>query len=274
MKMEKSIRYLTFLFLIGGLLFTSCVSGKKFTASEARANRLQKESATYLSQLNECNLQGLKLKNDNTVLKNETDAVLKDYSQVKNDLMLLSAESNMTIRDQAKRLITLQGIIQEQTDKTNNLKDAISKALLSYKADELNVYLKDGNVYVSLEEKLLFKSGSDVVDPKGKQALKALANVLNSTNDFTVEIEGHTDDVPIKTKLFEDNWDLSTARATSIVRILTNDFGFDSNRITASGKGKFHPVKTNDTAEGRAGNRRTEIILSPDIQEIYKLLYQ
>jgi chemotaxis protein MotB len=164
--------------------------------------------------------------------------------------------------------------MQAQTDKTNQLKNSIANALLNYKADELNVYLKDGNVYVSLEEKLLFKSGSDVVDPKGKEALKSLANVLNSTDDFTVAIEGHTDDVPIKTKTFEDNWDLSTARATSIVRILTNDFGFDSDRITASGKGKFHPVQSNDTVEGRAGNRRTEIILSPDIQEIYKLLYQ
>ena len=121
---------------------------------------------------------------------------------------------------------------------------------------------------------MLFKSGSDVVDPKGKEALKSLANVLNSTSDFTVDIEGHTDDVPIKTQRFKDNWDLSTARASSIVRILTRDYGFDAARITASGKGEFHPVNLNKSVEGRAGNRRTEIILSPDLQEIYKLLYQ
>ena len=113
-----------------------------------------------------------------------------------------------------------------------------------------------------------------MVDPKGKEALKTLAQVLNSTQDITVMIEGHTDNVPIKTKLFKDNWDLSTARATSILRILTTDYGFDSNRITASGRGQFHPVKTNETAEGRASNRRTEIILSPDLNELYKLLYQ
>jgi len=89
-----------------------------------------------------------------------------------------------------------------------------------------------------------------------------------------VNIEGHTDNVPIKTKLFEDNWDLSTARATSIVRILTIENGFDSSRINASGRGEFHPVKENETAEGRAGNRRTEVILSPDMKELYKLLYQ
>jgi chemotaxis protein MotB len=87
-------------------------------------------------------------------------------------------------------------------------------------------------------------------------------------------IEGHTDNVPIKTNLFKDNWDLSTARATSILRILTIDYSFDPLRITASGRGQFHPVTTNDTAEGRASNRRTEIIVSPDLNEIYKLLYQ
>jgi len=87
-------------------------------------------------------------------------------------------------------------------------------------------------------------------------------------------IEGHTDSIPIKTAMFKDNWDLSTARATSIVRILTKDNGFNPTRITASGRGEFHPVKTNETDEGRSGNRRTEIILSPDLNEIYKLLYQ
>ena len=179
----------------------------------------------------------------------------------------------MTIADQAKRLKTLQNIIQSQRDVMSNLKNTIADALLNYQADELSVYIKDGNVYVSLEEKLLFKSGSDVVNPKGKEALKSLSKVINSTKDITVMIEGHTDNVPIKTKQFEDNWDLSTARATSIVSIMTKDYGFDPSRITASGRGQFHPVKSNETAEGRAGNRRTEVILSPDLNELYKLLY-
>ena len=272
--MKKSIRYFTFLALIAGLLFTSCVSNKKFTASEAQIDKLQKENANTLDKLNECNMLGMKSKETNAALQKENDAALKDYALVKNDLMLLSAQSNMTIREQATRLKSLQDMMQAQTDKTNNLKNSISKALMSYKTDELNVYQKDGKVYVSLAEKLLFKSGSDAVDPKGKAALKTLATVLNSSKDFTVAIEGHTDNVPIKTKMFEDNWDLSTARASSIVRVLTIDNAFDSGRITASGKSEFHPVGLNTTAEGRADNRRTEVILSPDLQEIYKLLYQ
>jgi len=272
--MKKSIYHLIFSVLIIGLVFTSCVSSKKFSASEARADKLQKENAATLNQLNESKLQGMKLKEEKASIQKEKDAVQKEYASIQNDLMLLSSESKMTIREQAVRLKELQDIIQSQNDKTTSLKNSISKALLNYKTDELNVYQRDGKVYVSLEEKLLFKSGSDVVDPKGKEALKSLANVLNSTNDFTVDIEGHTDDVPIKTQRYKDNWDLSTARASSIVRILTKEYGFDEARITASGKGEFHPVNLNTSVEGRAGNRRTEIILSPDLQEIYKLLYQ
>ena len=265
--MKKSLHFLAFLSLILGLLFTSCGPSKKLMVSEAKVDELQKDNANTHNKLNVCNAQVQNLNEEKVSLQNE-------YASIQKDLKDLSNESKMTISDQARRLRNLQNMIQSQKDVMTRLKNSIADALMNYKADELSVYIKDGNVYVSLEEKLLFKSGSDVVDPKGKEALKSLAMVLNNTKDITVMIEGHTDNVPIKTKLFEDNWDLSTARATSILRILTKDYGFDPNRITASGKGQFHPIKTNDTVEGRAANRRTEIILSPDLNEIYKLLYQ
>ena len=265
--MKKTLHSLLFLSLILSMLFTSCVSSKKFMASEDRVNKLQKDNDKAQSQLNDCNAKVKTLSDDKANLQNE-------YALVQNDLKDLSSQSKMTIADQAKRLKSLQDMIQSQKDVMTKLKNSITDALLNYQTDELSVYIKDGKVYVSLEEKLLFKSGSDVVDLKGKEALKSLAKVLNSTSDITVMIEGHTDNVPIKTKQFEDNWDLSTARATSILRILTKDYGFDPSRITASGRGQFHPIKTNETVEGRAGNRRTEIILSPDLNEIYKLLLQ
>jgi len=265
--MKKAFHLLAFLSLILSVIFTSCGPSKKLMDSEAKVDKLQKDNAHTLVLLNECNTQVKKLNDEKASLQNEN-------TLVQSDLKALSTESKMTIADQAKRLKNFQNMIQAQKDVMNKLKNSIADALMNYKTDELSVYIKDGNVYVSLEEKLLFKSGSDVVDPKGKEALKTLAKVLNSTTNVTVMIEGHTDNVPIKTKLFKDNWDLSTARATSILRILTTDYGFDSNRITASGRGQFHPVKTNETAEGRASNRRTEIILSPDLNELYKLLYQ
>ncbi|MCK9640650.1 MAG: OmpA family protein [Prolixibacteraceae bacterium] len=263
--MKKPFHHLIFLSFIISISFASCVSSQKYKASEARANQLQNDKATVQSRLNDCNTQVNDLNNQKTALMNENSLVL-------GDLKTLSAESKMTIADQAKRLKRLQDMIQAQKNVMTKLKNSIADAMMSYKTDELNVYIKDGNVYVSLAEKLLFKSGSDVVDPKGKEALKSLALVINNTNDISVMIEGHTDNVPIKTKVFKDNWDLSTARATAIVRILTVDNGFDSNRITASGRSQFHPIMPNEAIEGRAANRRTEIILSPDLKEIYKLL--
>lgn len=272
--MKKSFQFLAFLSLIFSLLFTSCVPTRKFMASEAKVDQLQKDSAITHSQLTDCNTQVNNLKDERTHLLNEKANLKNESAMVQNDLKALNSESKMTIADQAKRLSILQNMIQSQRNIMAKLKNSIADALMNYKTDELYVYIKDGKVYISLEEKLLFKSGSDVVDPKGKEALKSLAIVLNNTKDITVLIEGHTDNVPIKTKLFSDNWDLSTARAISIVRILTKDNGFDSNRIVASGRGQYYPIKTNETVEGRAANRRTEVILSPDLKELYKLLEQ
>jgi len=263
-KMRNIIGLFVFLSIVSGMLFTSCVATKKFEASQAKVDKLQNDNANIVSQLNSCNAEVKKLNNEKVSLKDENSAVMKDLKE-------LASSSNTTITDQAKRLKDLEKLFQTQKDVMAKLKTSISDALMNYKSDELRVYIKDGHVYVSLSEKLLFSSGSDVVDPKGNEALKTLSNVLNNTKNIVVLVEGHTDNVPISTKLFKDNWDLSTARATSIVRIITKDYGFDSSRITASGKGQYHPVKNNNTADGRAANRRTEIILSPDLKELYAL---
>jgi chemotaxis protein MotB len=249
------------------LLSASCVSSKKFAASEARVDELLKDSIDTHRQLSASNVQRGNL---NVAKK----ALQKENEMTQNDLDALTTRSNMTIAEQKKQLQAFHDIVQSQNEVLEKLKNSIAEALMNYKTDELSVYMKNGKVYVSLAEKLLFRSGSDVVDPKGIEALTTLANVLTTTKDITVTIEGHTDNVPIKTKQFEDNWDLSTARATSIVRILTIDNRFDPSRITASGRSQFHPLTPNATVEGRAGNRRTEVILSPDLNEIYTLLYQ
>jgi chemotaxis protein MotB len=262
--MKKTTHFL-FIPLLYSMMFTSCVTNKKYMASEANISRLQLDSSSMQRQLGECNDKINDLTIEKTSLQNEN-------SSMQNDFLALNTQSKMTITDQAKQLRSLQGIIQSQKDVMTKLKDSMTDALMNYNSDEMNVYIKNGNVYVSLEEKLLFKSGSDVVDAKGKEALKSLATVLNGTSDINVMIEGHTDNIPIKNKEFKDNWDLSTARATSIVRILTKDGGFDSERIKASGSSQFHPVTTNETLAGRASNRRTLVILSPDMKELYNLL--
>lgn len=279
--MKKTFQLFAILSLMLGLLFTSCGPSKKLLVSQAKIDELRKDSTNIQNQLIECkgqvknlNAEKASLLSDKASLQSETASLQNKNAAVTNDLNDLSAKSKMTIAEQEERLKNLQDMIQSQRDVMFKLKNSIAEALLNYKTDELSVYTKDGNVYVSLQEKLLFKSGSDVVNPQGKKALKSLAQVLNNTKDITVNIEGHTDNVPIKTNLFKDNWDLSAARATSIVRVLTTDNAFDPKRITASGRGGFHPVGSNETVDGRAGNRRTEIILSPNLSELFKLLDQ
>ena len=272
--MKKTANFLALSTLIFSLTFASCGPSKKLVASRNHVDQLQKDSSDTHTQLNECTVQVTDLRGEKATLQNQKTSLQNQNASVHQDLTNLSSQSKMTIEDQAKRLNNLQAVIQSQKDVMSKLKNSIGDALMKYKTDELYVYIKDGSVYVSLQEKLLFKSGSDVVDPLGVAALKSLAQVLNSTKDINVMIEGHTDNVPIKTAKFKDNWDLSTARANSIVRILTLENGFDSKRITASGKSQFKPVKANDDAVGRASNRRTEVILSPDLNELYKLLEQ
>ncbi len=265
--MKTKLRLLVFVSLVFSLTFASCVSSKKFEASEANVEKLRKENSSQLTKLNDCSMQV-------TNLNREMESLKAENASAQKDLKILASESKLTIAEQAERLRELQTLIQSQKNIMSNLKNSISDALMKYNTDELSVYYKDGNVYVSLTEKLLFESGSDVVNIKGKEALISLAKVLNDAKDITVLIEGHTDNVPINTKQFQDNWALSTSRANSIVRILTKDGGFDPTRIAESGRSQFHPVELNETTEGRAANRRTEIILSPDLNQLYKLLDQ
>ena len=264
----KQLSHLSlFALLVSILSLTSCVSKGKLIASESRVQKLQSDSSSTHHLLNDCNIR---VKD----LQTQRDALQNDNASAQSDLKSLSSKSKMTIADQAKRLKNLQDLIQSQKDVMKKLRESISEALISFNPDELRVYIKDGKVYVSLQEKLLFKSASDMVDPKGKEALGTLAQVLNKATDINVMIEGHTDSIPIKKERFQDNWALSTARAISIVRILTKDYMVDPHSITASGRSKYYPVQPNDTDAGRAANRRTDIIISPNLSELYKLFDQ
>jgi len=171
------------------------------------------------------------------------------------------------------RLIELENILLRKDSAVNALKHKVSEALLGFENQGLTVSQKNGKVYVSLEEKLLFKSGSTEVDVKGANALKKLAKVLEQNPDINIMIEGHTDDVPvIPGSPFEDNWDLSVQRATAIVRILLDGTKINPKRLTASGKGEYMPVDLRKTPEARQKNRRTEIILTPKLDELFKIL--
>lgn len=262
-----------FIFLSLIIVSSSCVSKKKLLNEQARVKNLQTDSISTHSSLNGCNSKVANLENERTNLEKENAEIQKAFSNFSSNSKATIENSKMTIAEQAQRLKGLQTLIQSQKDIVNKLKKSVADALINFKPDELSVSIKDGKLYVSLQEKLLFKSGSAVVDPKGKEALQSLATVLNSTSDISVVIEGHTDNVPMKGK-YEDNWSLSTERATSIVRILTNDYKVDAHNIMATGRSEFFPIADNTTAEGKAKNRRTEIILSPNLSELFKLINQ
>lgn len=233
---------------------------------------LKKDTSTLNSSLKQLGKQYKDLMNDNLSQSEQFSAALKNKS---NELKLKSDEltaKEKLLVEREGTLNDMKKVIARQDSITKRLNDILRNALLSFKSDELSVEVKNGKVYVSLSDKLLFKSGSASIESKGVEAIKVLADVLNKNKDIDILVEGHTDSNPIKTALYSDNWDLSVARSISIVRILTDEYKITPTRLTASGKGEFSPRASNATAEGRASNRRTEIILSPKLDEIMKLL--
>jgi len=177
------------------------------------------------------------------------------------------------LASRSKRIDELEGLIAAKDAKMNALKTAVSNALTNFEGKGLTVEQRNGKVYVSMENKLLFSSGSWAVNAEGKKAVQQLGAVLALNPDIAVLIEGHTDDVPYGgSGQVTDNWDLSTKRATSIVQILRENSGIDPFNLTAAGRGEYAPVTTNATADGKAKNRRIEVILTPKLDEINQLL--
>ncbi|MDU8884902.1 OmpA family protein [Yeosuana sp. MJ-SS3] len=177
------------------------------------------------------------------------------------------------LEDRSNRVSELESVIAAKDAAMTQLKDAISRALTDFEGKGLTVEQRDGKVYVSMENKLLFESGSWAVGTEGRRAVQQLGTVLADNPDINVLIEGHTDNVPYKGNgQVSGNWDLSTKRATAIVNILSENSSINPESLTAAGRGEFSPIATNDTAEGKAKNRRIEVILTPKLDEITKLL--
>ena len=172
------------------------------------------------------------------------------------------------------RMLELEKILDAQKQIVQDLKNKVSEALLGFENNGLTVTMKNGKVYVSLEEELLFKSASWEIDANGKNALRKLAGVLARNPDIQITIEGHTDNVPYNPGggQLKDNWDLSVKRATTVVRTLLDDSGIDPKRLTASGRSEFVPVDARNTSDARQKNRRTEVVLTPDLTPLYELI--
>ncbi len=275
------------------LMLASCVAKKKYLALEERlaeqtqlrqkrdtrirellaeTDALRQDTARLGRELRAAEQRYLDLLNqssDQTQLLSEQLAA--KTRELRNKEQLLKA-FQAELEDREAKVEELSSIIQRQDSLTSALLAKVEDALVSFEEDELTVEMKEGKVYVSLSDELLFQSGSANVNRKGRDALLKVAEVLKKNPDIQVTIEGHTDNVPIKTARFQDNWDLSVLRATEVVRILVWSGEVDPTRLKAAGRGQYQPIASNETRESRAKNRRTEIILEPNLGELYSLL--
>lgn len=210
-----------------------------------------------------------KLNRDLTLQQEQLLAIQDNLERTRS----LNDSLSVSLEERERKVKELEQVLANKDRAVQDLKNRISNALLNFKENDLTINVKNGKVYVSLAEQLLFRSGSVEVDSKGVTALQQLAKALKDQKDIHIMVEGHTDNVPIskKSTYMQDNWDLSVMRATSITRILTKG-GVSPNQITASGKGEYLPLAPNATSEDKQKNRRTEIIITPNLDELFKIL--
>jgi chemotaxis protein MotB len=184
---------------------------------------------------------------------------------------LTKARAELALKEQ--RINEMQNILAQKDAEVKALKEKVSNALKGFEGSGLNVHEKDGKVYVSMDDKLLFASGSWTINEQGLKAIKQLAQVLENETDIAVNIEGHTDNVPYRgSGQIKDNWDLSVMRATAVVKALLQNGNIDPKRLSASGRSEYLPLDENSTPEARAKNRRTEIILTPNLDQLFQLI--
>jgi len=240
------------------------ITDNELTSLRTKYNNLE-ESYIVLSSQSSKKLAEQAKKNQQLLLELET----KEQKMALESARLEELQKELNSR--SEQINELQALIDAKEAQMQQLKNAISNALHNFEGKGLTVVHKNGKIYVSMENKLLFNSGSWAVGSEGKKAVEQLATVLSNNSDINVLIEGHTDNDPYKGNTVLDNWDLSVKRATAIVRILKNK-GVNPTQITAAGRSEFVPVDTNKTKEGKAKNRRIEIILAPNLDQISKLL--
>ena len=289
------------LFFILFTCFTNCISTKVFNDLESRYAKIKieknilensedslqqsldkldmkwKETNSYLENSRDSTKLGLE---KNRLLSEELDLVKKNSSlkiqesiSKNNALIKEIAIKETELLSRTERIDNLEKIISTQKKVLNDLKNRISDALLNFKGKGLSIRQRNGKVYVSMENKLLFKSGRWNIELQGKQALVRLSKVLEENPDISILIEGHTDNIPFTSRgAIESNWDLSTKRATAVVKILLENNKILPQNLTAAGKSEFVPIAPNTSVDGRAANRRIEIILSPSLDKIMELI--
>ena len=277
-------------------LLTSCVTRRLYNELDAKYKNCAEELERLTGESSDLKAQSFDLGTKNQSLQSQLEEAVAQrdklkiaYDQLQKEYSSLEKNSDQAIKAEIERLNSLkkeldgkssrvaelEGKLAAQDKNLRNLKESLSKALFEFEGKGLTVEQKNGKVYVSMENKLLFPSGSWTVSSEGKNAVEQLAEVLAKNPDIAILIEGHTDTDKIMGNLgggITNNWDLSTKRATAIVNIIEQTNGIDKKNLTAAGRSEFAPIASNSSVEGKAKNRRIEVILTPKLDEISKLL--
>ncbi|HHC78563.1 MAG TPA: hypothetical protein ENK46_01680 [Flavobacteriia bacterium] len=267
------------------ILLSSCVSQKKFAELQSNYDAAKQELTDTKAKVLDCQVEKDKLANKVASLESQNTFLKENFESSKKqieNLTMLSQSASSNIKDVIAQLSEkdkyINGIrgAMSRKDSINlalavNLKSALSDGIQD---EDIIVNVDKTVVYISISDKLLFKSGSSVISSKAKGLLQKVAKVIAGKPDMEVQVEGYTDNVPIKTNCIKDNWDLSTQRATAVIRVLQNDYSIDPKRLIAAGRSEYLPLASNDTADGRSRNRRTRIVILPKLDQFFDILEQ
>ena len=261
------------------LMLSSCMTKKKFNEAQKLKDD---EIARLLQNVNDCDKNNKVAEAKINSLNDQVEFLKKSNGELINNVGNLTTltqkgaetieKSLESIQEKDIRIRSLSEALNKKDSVTVALVQSIKGVLGDLNDEDIQVNVEKGVVYVSISDKLLFESGSYSITTKAKTVLGKVAKVLNNKPDFEIMVEGHTDDRPIKNAVLQDNWDLSVKRATSVVRILQEDYKVKPERMVAAGRSYYTPLATNETLEGRAKNRRTRIILLPKLDQFYKML--
>jgi chemotaxis protein MotB len=282
--------------LLSSLFFFSCVSSKKFKKSQADYSELQTKYGQLQTTLNTCNDEKAELARQKSSLENDKTSLNDRIADLNKQIDFLKA-NNTTVLKQLQDLSVISSSQAENIKKSlDNIgakdayiqdlqaamarKDSLNLALVmnlkgavgNMEDQDINIKVDKGVVYIDISDKLLFKSGKYELTSQAKTVLGKVAAVLKNQPDIEFMVEGHTDNVAYRSGVLLDNWDLSVKRATSVVRILQKDYGLDPKKMAASGRGEYNPVAENNSAENRAINRRTRIVILPQLDQFFQLL--
>jgi len=292
MKFVKTALRLLLLLTILPTLLNSCVGKKKFLAETTARDstnmvlnsrlmecnqeigRLQLQLAEKTGEANAAKELNAKQYKEINHLKNEIESITHQSLSQQQVMDLALQKKAGEVAEKEKVINTMQQAINEQNEKMKGLLAKIQAALQQYNQEDLSIEIREGKVYVGLSDRLLFKSGSVKLEKDAYGVLESVAEVLKKHPELDIIVEGHTDNVPVKNKILKDSWDLSVMRATTVVRVLTSEYDLNPSQVLAAGKGEFEPKASNETKEGKAQNRRTEIIIEPQLTEVLKMIQE